>query len=59
MRLQNLYKELKRTGDLYEMYDGMTGIYEDDKIKFKNQQEALESFSNNIEVNTDYEEFIN
>lgn len=55
MRLKDLYNELLKTGDLYDMYDGMTGDFEQDKIKFRQQQEALESFSNNIETNLDDE----
>ncbi len=49
-RLKILYNELKRTGDLFDMYDGMTGVWEEDKVKFKNQQEALESFTNNLNI---------
>lgn len=56
MNYKKLYTELLRTGDLYEMYDGMTGIYEDDKKRFQSQQEALESFSNTLEI--DDAEFI-
>lgn len=50
MNYKILYKELLRTGDLYDLYDGMTGDYEQDKKKFKEQQQALESFSNNLEA---------
>lgn len=51
MRLKDLYEELLRTEDLFELYDGMTGDFQQDKNKFRQQQEALESFSNNIEIN--------
>jgi uncharacterized protein YkvS len=53
----NLYKELLRTGDLFEMFDGMTGDFEQDKNSFIEQQTALETFSNNLDV--DDEEYIN
>ncbi|HSE99844.1 MAG TPA: hypothetical protein VLA48_03020 [Nitrososphaeraceae archaeon] len=53
MRLRELYQDLLRTGDLFEMYSDMVGDFEQDKIKFKTQQEALESFSNNLDVEID------
>ena len=53
-----LYNELKRTGDLFEMYDGMSGVWSEDKEKFKEQQEALESFTFNINIEIDDAEFI-
>lgn len=57
MRAKTLYKELLRTGDLLYMYSGMTGEWEADKDSFIAQQEALESFSKNID--TDDAEYIN
>lgn len=56
MNYKKLYQELLRTGDLYEMYDGMSGVYEEDKKKFQLQQESLESFSKNIEIFLDESE---
>lgn len=53
MNLRKLYDELLSTGDLFEIYDGMVGTWEEDKKKLKAQQEALESFSNNIEIDID------
>ena len=50
MKLRDLYEDLLSTGDLFEIYDGMIGDFEQDKKKFKAQQDALESFSNNIEI---------
>ena len=55
MRLRKLYDELLKTGDLFEIYDGMSGSWEEDKYKLKAQQEALESFSNNTEIYLDDE----
>lgn len=54
MKLYNLYLELLKTEDLFEMYDGMVGIWEEDRSKFKNQQEALESFTNNLDVDGEF-----
>lgn len=54
MRLRKLYDELLRTGDLFDMYDGLVGIWEEDKIKFKTQQESLESFSNNLDIDEQF-----
>lgn len=53
MRIRDLYDDLLRTGDLEDLFDGMTGIWEEDKIKFRQQQESLESFSNNLETYID------
>jgi hypothetical protein len=50
MRLKNLYNEMLRTDDLIDMYIDMTGIWEDDKNKFQAQQDALESFTNNLDI---------
>lgn len=50
MNLRKLYDELLSTEDLFEMYDGMSGDFEIDKKNFKKQQDALESFSHNIDV---------
>jgi hypothetical protein len=51
------YTELLKTKDLFDMYEGMTGDWLTDKKGFIKQQEALESFTENIEVID--EEFIN
>lgn len=52
-----LYTDLLKTGDLFDMYEAMTGDWKIDKNRFIKQQEALESFSENIEIID--EEFIN
>jgi hypothetical protein len=56
MNYKKLYQELLRTGDLHEMYFNMTGIWEEDSKAFKAQQEALESFSNNLDIYLDESE---
>lgn len=56
MNLKTLYEDLLKTGDLYDMYENMSGDFEQDKNKFKSQQEALESFTSNIEINIDESE---
>jgi hypothetical protein len=53
MRLRDLYDDLLKNGDLYEMYFDMIGDFEQDKNKFKAQQDALESFSSNVETYLD------
>jgi hypothetical protein len=47
--MEVIYQDLLKSGDLFEMYYGMTGKWDEDKIKFKRQQEDLESFTNSEE----------
>lgn len=56
MQRKKLYNELKRTGDLFEMYSNLTGDWEEDKNSFNEQQDALETFIKPIDTDG---EFIN
>lgn len=56
MQKKQLYTELLRTGDLFDMYIGMLGTWDEDKYNFSEQQDALETFTNNIDTDA---EFIN
>ena len=60
---KGLYADLLKTGDLFDMYEGMTGDWKTDRNRFIKQQEALESFTENINhteiTDNNYEEFIN
>lgn len=56
MKLRELYEDLLKTGDLYEMYFDMTGDYTVDRKKFKIQQESLESQINNLDIYLDESE---
>jgi hypothetical protein len=42
-RLKKLYNVLLQNGDLFEVFDGMTGNWEEDKIYFTQVQTDLES----------------
>ena len=54
MSRKKLYNELLKTGDLFEMYENMTGDYELDRTSFKEQQDALETFSNQIDADGEF-----
>ncbi len=54
MRRKKLYTELLKTGDLFDMYSGMTGEWSEDSIKFNEQQDALETFSNKIDIDGEF-----
>lgn len=47
---RELYKEMEKSGELYEVFSDMTGIWTEDKKNFIEQQEALESLGNTKEV---------
>lgn len=51
MKARALYDDLLSTGDLFEMYEDMTGNWKEDKNKFIYQQKSLEEFSKNIKTN--------
>lgn len=51
-RLKNLYKILLENGDLFEVFEGMSGNWEEDKRHFTQIQTDLESQAKN------YEEYI-
>jgi|GEM_PF-5079101 len=53
MRLRDLYEDLLKNGDLFEMYSNMTGDFETDKKSFKKQQDDLESISSNLDIYLD------
>lgn len=40
---KHLYQEMNRSGELFEIFDNMTGKWSVDKHFFIEQQEALES----------------
>ena len=50
MKLLELYNDLLSTGDLYEMYHNMSGVWDEDKKSFRRQQQDLESFTKNLDV---------
>ena len=52
MRYKELYDELNKSGELYEVFDNMSGVWAEDKHNFIEQQLALQSLANNI----DYDE---
>ena len=54
MRRKKLYNELLKTGDLFEMYSNLTGEWEEDKNSFNEQQDALETFSNQIDADGEF-----
>jgi hypothetical protein len=58
MRLRDLYEDLLKNGDLFDMYSNMTGDFEQDRKSFSKQQADLESISSNLETDID-DEFIN
>jgi hypothetical protein len=41
---------MEKSGELYEVFSDMTGNWREDKNNFIEQQKALESFGNSIEV---------
>jgi len=58
MSYKKLYETLLENEDLYVLFDGMTGVWEQDKKRFKEEQLKLESdaFDLNIETEDDYTE---
>ena len=50
MKLRELYLEMEKSGELYDVFSEMTGNCKEDKNNFIEQQRALESLANNIEV---------
>lgn len=53
-----LYNILLENGDLFEIFEGMTGTWKEDKEKFTQNQKDLESQTiTNLEIN-DFEEYI-
>jgi hypothetical protein len=50
------YNLLLKQGSLLDLYETLTGVWEDDKNKFQELWEMEESFINNIEVE-DYEQY--
>ncbi len=55
-RYKQIYKIMTDSEDLFHVYDGMTGNWNEDKDEFIKQHQALESISNSI-TTTD-EEYI-
>lgn len=47
---KHIYLEMKKTGELFEVFDNMVGNWSEDKNNFISQQNALESLSINTEV---------
>lgn len=45
---KRVYKVMLETEDLFHVYEGMTGVWEEDKISFIEQHKALESIANNL-----------
>lgn len=48
-RLKNLYNILLANGDLFEVFDGMSGNWEEDRQHFTQIQTDLESQVKNID----------
>ena len=46
MSYKEVYERLKKSEDLFEIYEGMTGDWVSDKIEFINQHKALNSQGN-------------
>lgn len=45
-RFKNIYKALLESEDLYHVFEGMTGVWAEDKESFIDQQKALEELGN-------------
>lgn len=54
MRRKKLYNELLKTGDLFDIFTDLTGEWEEDKNSFNEQQDALETFSNQIDADGEF-----
>jgi len=50
MKFKELYLDMEKSGELYEVFSDMTGIWVEDKKSFIEQQKALESLGNTKEV---------
>ena len=51
---RELYKQMEKSGELYEVFSDMTGDWKTDKVNFMKQQKDLESISNYIETDEEY-----
>lgn len=47
---KEIYTQMEKSGELYEVFSDMVGNWKDDKKNFIEQQQALESFGNNTEA---------
>jgi hypothetical protein len=56
MTAKKQYNLLLKQGSLLDLYETLTGVWEEDKNKFQELWEMEESFINNIEVE-DYEQY--
>lgn len=51
MVAKKLYDELLRTGDLFEMFEGLVGDWKEDKKSFIKQQKDLENVVKSFDIN--------
>lgn len=56
MTAKKQYNLLLKQGSLLELYEHLTGVWEEDKNKFQELWEMEQSYINNIEI-TDYEQY--
>lgn len=47
---REIYMQMEKSGELYEVFSDMVGNWKVDKKNFIEQQQALESIGNSIEV---------
>ena len=47
---REIYMQMEKSGELYEVFSDMVGNWKADKKNFIEQQKALESFGSNTEV---------
>ena len=50
MKFKEMYIEMEISGELYEIFEEMTGVWKTDRVYFIKQQKDLESLGNTIEV---------
>ena len=51
MVAKKLYDELLRTGDLFDMFEGMIGEWKEDKKSFIKKQKDLENVVKSFDIN--------
>lgn len=54
-RYKNLYDTMLESGELKELYRGMTGDWTKDEKKFIQEQQMLESLAGAVDIDEEYE----
>ena len=57
MSAKSQYKTLLKSGILLELYPELIGEWDSDKHEFEKIWEVEQSFTNNLDVEDDYEQF--